>query len=282
MADLTTIIMTYNEDLNIQKCINSVKDISKRIIVIDSFSNDRTVEFAERMGAEIYKHEFVNHAKQFKYGLEIANIQTQWVLRFDADERLTKDSADEIERLCENNKDTDVNGIIVRFEVNFLGKELRNGGIYPFRKLLVFKYGFADIEDRNMDEHIVLSEGRAVELKNDSLHYDYKDLTFWIDKHNKYSSREVIDYFNSLSTEEDGGKLNRNAKIKRFVKFKIYYKLPMSVRALFYFTYRYIIKLGFLDGKEGLIFAVLQAFWYRFLVDAKIYEQTKVSNNTKT
>ncbi|MFP7442676.1 glycosyltransferase family 2 protein [Bacillus infantis] len=275
MADLTTIILTYNEELNIGECINSVKSISKRIVVIDSFSSDKTVEIARNMGAEVIQNKFVNHAKQFKYGLESSNITTQWVFRIDADERLTRESAEEIERICIESKETDVNGIIVRFEVNFLGRKLRYGGIYPFRKLLVFKYGFGDIEDRNMDEHIYLKEGKSVELKNDSLHYDYKDLTFWIDKHNKYSSKEVQDYLTSLSKRDEGNNLDRNAKIKRFFKYKIYYKLPMGFRALSYFMYRYIFKLGFLDGKEGLIFAVLQAFWYRFLVDAKIYEIEK-------
>lgn len=272
MADLTTVILTYNEELNIEECINSIKGISKRIVVVDSYSNDRTVEIARKMGAEIIQNKFVNHAKQFKYGLVVANINTQWVFRIDADERLTKNSMEEISTICNENKNTDVNGIIVRFEVNFLGKKLRHGGIYPFKKLLIFKYGYGDIEDRNMDEHIFLREGKAIELKNDSLHYDYKDLTFWIDKHNRYSNNEVKDYLMSLSKIDDGEKLDQSARVKRIIKYKVYYNLPMGVRALSYFVYRYFLKLGFLDGKEGLIFAVLQAFWYRFLVDSKIYE----------
>ncbi|MEH6993693.1 glycosyltransferase family 2 protein [Neobacillus drentensis] len=276
MSNLTTIILTHNEELNIEECIKSVMRISQRIVVIDSFSNDKTVEIARKMGAEVFQNKWINYAKQFKYGLERACIETKWVFRLDADERLTKESSIELERLCNENEDTDVNGIIVRFEVNFLGRKLRHGGIYPFKKLLVFKYGYGDIEDRNMDEHIVLTEGRTVELENDSLHYDYKDLNFWIDKHNKYSSREVQDYLESLSEKNDGPKLDKSAKIKRIIKFKIYYKLPIGLRALLYFVYRYFIKLGFLDGKEGLIFAVLQAFWYRFLVDSKIFEYNKL------
>lgn len=272
MADLTTIILTYNEESNISECINSIKNISKRIIVIDSYSNDATVEIAKELGAEVYQHKFINQAKQFIFGLETMNIQTKWVFRIDADERLTKDSSDEIEKLCNENETTDINGIIVRFEVEFLGKKLRHGGIYPFRKLLIFKYGFGTMEDRNMDEHIVLTSGKSIELKNDSIHKDYKDLATWIDKHNRYSSREVQDYFERQIVNRNDGKLNTDAKIKRFIKYNIYYKFPTEIRAFLYFTYRYMIKLGFLDGKEGLIFAVLQAFWYRFLVDAKIYE----------
>lgn len=273
MTDLTAIILTKNEELNIENCINSIKNLAKRIIVIDSFSTDKTVEIAENLGAEVHQHEFMNYSKQFLYGLNSFDIDTTWVLRIDADERLTDASRAEIEQLCEENMETDVNGIILRFEVTFLGKKLRHGGIYPFRKLLVFKYGIGTIEDRNMDEHIVLSHGKTVEVKNDSEHHDYKDLTYWTNKHNWYASREVLDYVQNAKTNQETGKeLNAKAGIKRFIKFHIYYKLPMGMRAHLYYIYRYYFKLGFLDGKEGKIYAFLQAYWYRYLVDAKIYE----------
>lgn len=274
MADLTAIILTKNEEKNIGLCIGSIRELAKRIIVIDSFSEDRTVEIARELGAEVYSHEFINYAKQFLYGLNEMNICTTWVLRIDADERLTKESAAEIEELCRIHQSTEVNGLILRFEVNFMGRKLRHGGIYPFRKLLVFKRGIGTMEDRNMDEHIVLSEGRAIEVKYDSEHHDYKDLTYWIQKHNGYASREAMDYFEYKKhgdAEQDEG-LKGTARLKRWIKFHIYYRLPMGMRAYLYYLYRYYIKLGFLDGKEGKIFAFLQAYWYRFLVDAKIYE----------
>lgn len=280
MLDLTTIILTYNEEKNIVHCIESVKDITKRIVVIDSFSTDRTVELAEQMGAEVYQHEFINQAKQYMYGVEVANIDTKWIIRLDADERLTIESAREIEELCITNENTDVNGIVVRFKVNFMGKELKHGGIYPFRKLVVYKNGKGYIEDRNMDEHIVLTEGRSIELKNDSLHCDFKNLTTWIDKHNKYSSREVEDYLRNQKNQDEKMKLNKTARFKRFVKCEIYYRFPMGVRAHLYYIYRYYFKWGFLDGKEGKIFAFMQAYWYRYLVDAKIYEEQKNESNT--
>lgn len=281
MLDLTAIILTYNEEKNIEHCINSIKGIAKRIVVIDSFSTDKTVELAEQLGAEVFQHEFVNQAKQYIYGVEVADIKTKWIFRIDADERLTVESAKEIEQICNKNENTDVNGIVVRFKVNFMGKELRHGGIYPFRKLLIYKNGKAYMEDRNMDEHIVLAEGRSVELKKDSLHCDYKDLSAWIDKHNKYASREVEDYYKSLKCKENSVKLNKSAKIKRFIKFGVYYKLPMGMRAYLYYIYRYYFKLGFLDGKEGKIFAFMQAYWYRYLIDAKIYEKEKEKNDAE-
>lgn len=273
MADLTTIILTYNEEKNIANAINSVKEISKRIVVIDSYSTDNTVEVAKLLGAEIFQNKWINYSKQFQYGVDIANIDTQWILRLDADEVISKEASKEIDLICRENKDTNINGIIVRFEVNFLGKRLRHGGIYPFKKLLIYKKNKGYIEDRNMDEHIILTEGKSIELKNDSFHHDFKDISAWIDKHNKYSSREVEDYF--FNNNQESKQLNKSAKIKRFVKFKIYYKLPLGTRAHLYYLYRYYFKFGFLDGKEGKIFAFMQAYWYRFLVDAKIYERDK-------
>lgn len=278
MADLTAIILTKNEEKNIEECITSIRGVAKRIAVVDSYSTDRTVEIARRLGAEVWQHAFLNQAKQFIYAMETVDIRTTWVMRLDADERLTEESAAEIEQLCNENMETDVNGLVLRFEVTFMGKQLRHGGIYPFRKLLVFKYGKGHMEDRNMDEHIVLTSGRSVEVKNDSRHHDYKDLTYWIDKHNRYASREAMDYFQFRQEGQDGAdseRLDRKAKIKRKIKFGLYYKLPMGLRAHLYYWYRYYVKLGFLDGREGKIFAFMQAYWYRYLVDAKIYEQKR-------
>ena len=272
MADITAIILTLNEEKNLEKCIRSIQSIVKRIVVVDSFSMDRTVEIAKELGAEVIQHKFVNQAQQFIYALNVLNIDTQWVFRIDADERLTEKSAAEIEYLINRHKQDDINGIVVRFEVNFMGKSLRHGGIYPFKKMVVFKYGKAHMENRNMDEHIVLDEGKSIEMKNDSLHQDFKTLYDWIDKHNKYSNREVLDYFDREKSKNNIS-LNHGARFKRFLKFKIYYKLPMGMRSHLYYVYRYYFKLGFLDGKEGKIFAFLQAYWYRFLVDAKIHEK---------
>ncbi len=286
MADITAIILTKNEEVNIRKCIESIKPVVKRIIVVDSGSTDSTVGIAKELGADVLVNELKPflYAKQFLYGMEHGNIDTKWVFRIDADEELTKESATEIEELCNENEDTDVNGIVVRFEVNFMGRAIRHGGVYPLRKLLLFKYGKGTIEDRCMDEHCILFEGRSVEVKNDSLHHDDKGLSAWIDKHNNYSTREVQDYLNSVASAQSTGlegehSLDAKAKFKRFLRWKIYYKLPAGFRSYAYYFYRYYIRLGFLDGREGKIFCFMQAYWYRFLVDAKIYEMKR---NEKT
>lgn len=267
-ADITAIILTKNEEVNIGDCINSIASTVKRIVVIDSFSSDRTVEIAKKLDAEVYQHVFENYARQYMYGVEVANIETMWTLRIDADERLTKESAAELEEICNKNTNTDVAGIVLRFKKNFLGKDLYHGGVYPWKKMNCYKTKLGAIEDRKMDEHIVLSSGTVVKMKNDCLHFDFKNLEYFINKHNWYSSRETVDYFENMEKQKSKDELD----FKTWFKMNIYYKFPLGMRAHFYYIYRYYIKLGFLDGKEGQIYAFLQAYWYRYLVDAKIYE----------
>ena len=192
-------------------------------------------------------------------------------MRIDADERLTRESAEELNALCENNMTTDVSGITLRFKKNFLGKDLYHGGVYPWKKMNCYKTAVGKIEDRFMDEHIILSSGIVVEMKNDSLHFDFKNLEYFINKHNWYSSRETVDYFEKLEKNDVG----RERNFKTWIKMNVYYKLPIGMRSYIYYIYRCYLRMGFLDGKEGKIYAFLQAYWYRYLVDAKIYECQK-------
>lgn len=275
MADITAIILTRNEKDFIEDCIMSIRNVVKRIVVVDSYSDDNTVEIAQGLGAEVYQHEFFNYSKQYKYAVEVADVQTKWILRIDADERLTPESAGELNILCENNNDTNVTGIVLRFCNMFMGKSIYHGGMYPWKKLSVYKTGIGDIEDRNMDEHIILSSGVIIEAKKDSKHLAFRGLTFFTNKCNWYSTREAMDYFEQKQVNIE------NASLKTRIKMKIYYKLPLGFRSWAYYIYRYYLRLGFLDGKEGKILAFLHAYWYRFLVDAKIYEHEKMGEEFK-
>jgi hypothetical protein len=122
-------------------------------------------------------------------------------------------------------------------------------------------------------------EGNAGKLKNDFIDDDKKNLEIWTAKHNNYSTREVREIFKSKKNIEiKADFLRSQTQRKRWIKTKIFLKLPLFYRAFFYFIYRYFFRLGFLDGKEGLIFHFLQGFWYRFLVDAKLYEYKKLKS----
>lgn len=269
---MTAIILTKNEEANIERCINSVKGWIKRVVVVDSGSTDKTIELAEKLGAEIYHHEpFVDYAKQFNWAIDNTNINTEWIFRFDADECVTPELKQEIISVCEKYVNTDVSGFMMRYKIFFMGRFLKHGGAYPFLKITIFKYGKGRFEDRSMGEHIVLSEGRCVDLKEDCEHYDFKSLNTFIDKHNWYATREVNDYLAIRSGRENVILDGYPEKAKK-LRDNVYYRFPKYFRAELYYIYKYYFKLGFLDGEAGRIWAFLQTYFYRFVVDAKLYE----------
>ncbi|MGC8660870.1 MAG: glycosyltransferase family 2 protein, partial [Desulfomonilaceae bacterium] len=177
-------------------------------------------------------------------------------------------------------------GIYVKRRVYFLGKWIKHGNYYPVWLLRIWRYGKGYCEQRLMDEHIKISEGKTVNFNNDIVDDNKNDISWWTQKHNNYSTREAVDIlniiYNFVSYDDITPRFFGNqVQRKRWLKY-IYAKMPLFVRPFLYFVYRYFIKLGFLDGKEGLIFHFLQGFWYRFLVDAKIYEiEKKASKENK-
>ena len=273
--DVTIIILTKNEEINLVDCLNSVKDFASRVVVVDSGSDDNTIAIAKEMGAEVYVREFENYAKQFNWAIDNADIKTKWTFRLDADERLTPALCEELEELANKHADDDVNGIVMESWLYFLGKKIRFG-CHNKRKLMMFKTGIGRIEDRKMDEHTILSEGKSVNAKNRFIHYDFKNMTHWINKMNWYATREMQDYFDfkdGAKCEIDGND-KVTAKIRK-KKFGLYYRFPMFLRCWLLFIYNYIFRLGFLDGKAGFIYNYMYHRWYRTLVDTKIYEQMK-------
>lgn len=272
MTDITAIILTKNEELNIVRCIQSVKPIVDRICVVDSGSTDKTVTLAQELGAELFFHPFENYALQFNWALDNVGVQTKWVYRIDADECVPEALQQEILHECRAHQDDDVNGFLMKHKLYFLGRYLTHGGAYPFLKITVFKPEFGRFECRAMGEHIVLREGRCLTFQNDCLHYDCKDLNTFIDKHNWYATREVTDYYDRISKLEQQAGLYENAEKVKKLRDGLYYKLPLFLRAKLYYWYRYYACMGFLDGKPGKVYAMIQAYFYRFIVDAKILE----------
>ncbi len=274
---LSAIILTYNEELNLGQCLASIAGWADEIFVVDSFSTDKTLEIAKQYNATVVQHPFEGYySGQYNWALEHLPIRSEWILRLDADEYLTEALKQEIDetllRLAE-----DVHALSIKRRVYFMGRWIKHGGYYPAWFLRVFRFGKGRIEFTAMDEHTVLLEGTFQRLRNDFIHDNKKDLTAWTEKHNGYASREVQDLLSDYSAEVYNAiVMGRQVRRKRWLKTNVYLRLPMFWRAWFYFLYRYIYKLGFLDGKEGLIFHFLQGCWYRFLVDAKLYERRKI------
>ena len=274
---LAVVILTHNEERHIARALTSVAPIATEVFVIDSFSTDRTVELARSHGATVLQHGFINYARQFQWALDNAPITASWIMRLDADEVVEADLAttirDELPR-----QPADVAGVNLKRKHIFLGRWIRHGGRYPLVLLRIWRRGHGRIENRWMDEHMILQGGRTITFEGGFADHNLKDLTFFTDKHNKYATREAVDVINErhrlfardvdLSTEEG----SRQAAIKRWIKEKIYNRIPYQISTPAYFLFRMIFQLGFLDGKEGLVYHGLQALWYRFLVGAKVDE----------
>lgn len=293
MVDLTVVIITKNEEKNIEKCIKSFNNIAKRFVIVDSYSTDNTKAVCDELrhkGIEIdfYENEFVTHANQLNWGFKKTNITTEWIMRIDADEELTEGLSDEINEKM-SNIDKGINGIILKRRLYFMGRWIKHGGKYPELLLRIFRNGYGECEQKIMDEHLILKQGKTIAFNNDIIDNNTKSLEWWINKHNWYSDREMMDYKQNVNNENirsnlmESDNVNKGqAKRKRIIKNKGYYKLPLFLRAHLYFIYRYYIRLGFLDGKEGKIYHFLQAYWYRFLVDSKIYESNITTKEGKS
>ncbi|BET24777.1 glycosyltransferase involved in cell wall biosynthesis [Limnobacter thiooxidans] len=273
--NLTVIILTKNEEIHLERCLSSVRALADEILIVDCGSTDKTIEIANNFKARVEFNTWRNYSSQFGFGLSQVNPSCKWVMRLDADEYLTPALQESVVRLLSSRCD-DTRGAYFPRRMAFLGRMIKHGGIFPAEMLRLFRNGFGRIEDRWMDEHIKV-EGKTVVLDGELVDDNLNSLTWWIEKHNKYSSREAVDLLNlefEFMSRDSVGSLSNSseASLKRWVKEVLYSRLPMGTRALLYFIYRYFVRLGFLDGREGSMFHFLQGFWYRYLADCKVYE----------
>ena len=273
--DLTVIILTCNEEIHISRCIGNVLPLARRVIVVDSGSTDRTVAIAKGLGAEAVQHAWPgNQAEQFNWAIDNINIDTGWILRLDADEYLLPGLVAELrERLPQ--MPSEVTSLSLSLARGFMGRRLRHGVVNDVRIVRIFRTGTARYEQRLMDEHLVVLKGTTLEMKEQFIDDSLLPIGEFIDKHNGYASREaalLLDTeYQLVDTAQANGEHGAAVEKKRAQKAR-YARMPLFWRAFGYFAYRYILKMGFLDGPEGFLWDFLQGFWYRTLVDAKVLE----------
>jgi glycosyltransferase involved in cell wall biosynthesis len=273
---LAVVILTYNEERHIARAIASVAAIASEIFVVDSFSTDRTVALATAQGATVLQSRFINYARQFQWALDNAPIAASWIMRLDADEVIEPDLAARIRSELPQ-LSPEIVGVSLKRKHIFLGRWIRHGGRYPLVLLRIWRRGHGRIENRWMDEHMIVWGGRTVTFDGGFADCNLNDLTFFTDKHNKYATREAIDVINQrrrlFSRDADlTEKSSRQAAIKRWIKERLYNRIPYQISVPAYFLFRMIFQFGFLDGKPGLVYHGLQGLWYRFLVGAKVDE----------
>ena len=282
--DLSVIILTYNEEQHIRRCLENVCPISKKVYVIDSPSTDRTVEICNEFpNVEVVVHKYPgNQAAQFNWAVDNIKIDTEWVLRLDADEYLLPELIDELlEKLPEMDKD--VTGIEFKRRHIFMGRWVKHG-IYPVIMLRMFRNGCGRYDNRLMDEHMILTKGKSVVLENDFCDHSLISLSDYCRKHINYAQREAVEVLNEkwMLTESADNENGHGAQaLEKHKKKGTYNKMPLFWRSFAYFLYRYIVKGGFLDGKEGFLFAYIQGWWYRTLVDANVMAAEKTCGKDK-
>jgi glycosyltransferase involved in cell wall biosynthesis len=269
---LSTIILTYNEEANLGACLASLKGLDCEIFVVDSGSTDRTVEIAKACGVKVVEHPFENYGVQRNWAQQNLPIQGLWVLHLDADEQLTPELANEINDVLKASPDGIV-GYSFSRRVIFMGRWIRYGGHYPTYHLRLFRKDKGFCEDRLYDQHFVV-RGKVIELRHDCLNFITPDLCAWTLRHTRWAELEAKQKWADRSNQRRvlPSLLGHAIQRRRWLKEHLYERAPPFVRAFVYWFYRYFIRLGFLDGKEGLIYHFLQGCWFRFLVDAKIYE----------
>jgi glycosyltransferase involved in cell wall biosynthesis len=278
-TSLSLIVLTLNEEVNLTHCLNSIEGLAEEIFVVDSGSEDATQQIAREHGARVVEHAFENQAQQFNWALESLPIETDWILRLDADEYLLPELREEIRTVLPG-LPPQVTGLYMKRRVIFQGRWIRHGGYYPTWLLRLFRRGKGRSELLEMDEHLVVTEGETRCLKHDFVDHNRKGLSFWSRKHVEFAEREARVLLKRQWPQSGGiGSEGRLAgtppERTRWLKYNVYLGAPPFLRAFLYFVYRYVLRLGFLDGREGLIFHVLQGFWYRFYVDAKLWEMRR-------
>lgn len=275
-STLSLIVLTHNEEPNIEQCLKSVQGVAQNVFIVDSGSTDRTLEVAHRHNAHVVTHEFINQAQQFNWALDNLPIESDWILRLDADEYLLPELRDEIARVLPETP-AEITGFYMKRRLIFLGRWIRKGGHYPTWLLRLFRFGKARSEQVEINEHIVLLEGSSRRLKNDFVDENHKGLGFWTFKHEGHAARKAR-FLSTLQQGYDPAWLEprlfgSQPERKRWLIHNLYGCTPLFARAFLYFLYRYVFRLGFLDGREGLIFHFLHGCWYPFYTDAKLYEQ---------
>ena len=278
-------MVTGNECLHIERSIKNLKKLTDDIFIVDSFSDDGTFELAQQFGALVVQRRWINYADQYQWALDNCPFDVDWVLRMDADE-LCDDELRKNIRSFIANPPSGITGCILNRKHIFMGKWVRFGGRYPLPMVRLFQRDCAQIEQRWMDEHIVLKHGTSITLKGGFEDNNLNYAGWFVNKHNGYATREMLDIKLQEIFPASGSEISENTgfavHLKRLAKEGLYNRLPYFVRPALYFLYRYFFQFGFLDGARGFAYHFMQGFWYRALVDLKCLEVDRLWSKAST
>ena len=272
---IAVVVLTLNEEANLPLCLDSVRDWAEQVFVVDAGSRDRTRQIAKEAGAIVVEHPFETHSSQWRWALDNLPIQTEWVLALDADQRVTKELANELSALKPEDL-AGIDGLYVNRQQWFQSCWIRHGGYYPKYLLKMFRPDRVVIDSRDLVDHHFYIAGPVRKLRGDLVESNRKedDISFWVQKHARYATLQAREEYlwrilpDAAIEPSLLGNLDQRALARRHA----WRRMPLYVRPFLYFFYRYFVRFGFLDGKPGAIFHFMQAFWFRLLVDIKLDE----------
>lgn len=266
---LTAIVLVRDEEVNIEFCLASIREWCGEILVVDSGSTDRTVELCSRYTGRIFFHAFEDSASQWTWALEHLPIRYEWVLPLDADHVVSGELRDDLARVL---KVGSHRAYYSRHQYVFWGVPMRG---FKQVGLRVFQKTAASVDPGERVDYKFHIRGTAGMLQGTLYEYNRKELSldFWMAKHQKFSSRIAAEEVLRAGMAPSTGLRPRlfGSPDERIAWMKTRWRrMPLFVRPLLYFGYRYFVRRGFLDGRVGFLYHFMQAFWYRTLIDIKI------------
>lgn len=280
LGSVAIVILTYNEEENIRQALESVHGWCNEIVIVDSFSKDKTIDICNEFECKIYRNNFKNFSEQRNFALSQTSISSEWVFFLDADEWIPDSLKNEISDVC--SKNPHFNGFYLNRKFMWMGEWVKRG-YYPTWTLRLFRHAEGKCEDRAVNEHIIVN-GECSKLQNDYVHEDQKNISDWIKKHILRARLEAKELLNTRDKdgyrEVDISLFGSQEKRKRWLRYKVYNRIPPLVRPILYFLYRYVFLGGFLDGKKVFTYHFLQALWFPMLIDI-FYIEEYLKNNKK-
>lgn len=273
---ISVVVLTFNAETTIGATLASAKRISDDIHVVDSYSTDTTLDIARAAGAKIIQHPFENYGAQRNWAIANCALRHAWELHLDADERLSEELVGKLAALMVASPTPEIAGYYIPRLVHFHGQPLRHGGMYPIWHLRLFRRGRGRCEDRQYDQHFHV-DGATARIEAPMIDDIRQSLGEWTARHNRWADAEVEEILHPSAGAIAGASGGDPVQAKRAQR-GFYYRMPLYWRAFALFFYRYFWKLGFLDGRQGLIFYVLQTLWFRFLIDAKLDERRRAED----
>ena len=270
---ISFIIPVFNEEIHIEALLVNLKRVSNSIFIVDSGSTDKTLEIGRQHGCSIYVGKWDTFSEKLNWAIEHTPYQSEWVMRVDGDELLSDELIESLINFSTTTipNESEINYLIIKKDFYFLGRQIRHGGYRSLKVERIFKRETVRYENRRVDEHLV-NITRGILISGSIIENSRASFQQWLSKHIMYAEKDV-QMVSEESPMGDFNKLISKRKIDRFLKISLYGRLPLFIRPFLYWVYRYLILLGFLDGKAGFVYHTFHAFIYRQIQDTIIYEK---------